>query len=183
VAYALAGRVDIDLTREALGNDAQGKPVLLRDLWPTQHEVRQAIDRSVRSEMFHKEYKEVFRGDERWNSLPLGGADLYQWDPKSTYVKHPPFFAELRPEPDPIQDIHGARVLAYLGDSITTDHIPPAGSIKPDSPAGRYLIERGVKAADFNSYGARRGNHEVMMRGTFANVRLRNRLAPGTEGG
>jgi aconitate hydratase len=183
VAYALAGRVDIDLTSEPLGNDQQGKPVLLRDLWPTQHEVRQAIERSVRSEMFHKEYQEVFRGDERWNSLPLGGADLYQWDPQSTYVKHPPFFADMRPDPDPVQDIHGARVLAYLGDSITTDHISPAGSIKPDSPAGRYLTERGVKPADFNSYGARRGNHEIMMRGTFANVRLRNRLAPGTEGG
>ncbi len=183
VAYALAGRMDIDLYHEPLGHDSSGKPVLLRDIWPAQQEIQTAIERSVRSEMFHKEYSEVYKGDERWSSLPIPEGDLYQWDPKSTYVKHPPYFVGMTPEPPPLVDIRDARVLAALGDSITTDHISPAGSIKADSPAGRYLIERGVEPKDFNSYGSRRGNDEVMVRGTFANVRLRNLLAPGTEGG
>jgi aconitate hydratase len=183
VAYALAGRMDIDLHHEPLGSDAKGQPVYLRDIWPTQQEVRQAIERAVRSEMFHKEYGEVFQGDERWNSLPAPEGDLYQWDPQSTYVKNPPYFDNMPAQPAAVADLHGARVLAVLGDSITTDHISPAGSIKPQSPAGKYLIDHGVAAKDFNSYGSRRGNHEVMMRGTFANVRLKNLLAPGTEGG
>jgi aconitate hydratase len=183
VAYALAGRMDIDLYHEPLGTDAKGQPVYLRDIWPSQKEVQDAIARGVRSEMFHKEYGEVFKGDERWNSLPVPEGDLYQWDPNSTYVKHPPYFVGMTPQPPPVTDIRGARVLALLGDSITTDHISPAGSIKPQSPAGRYLIERGVQPKDFNSYGSRRGNDEVMVRGTFANVRLKNLLAPGTEGG
>jgi aconitate hydratase len=183
VAYALAGRVDIDLTKEPLGVDPKGQPVYLRDVWPTQKEVDEAMKRSVRSEMFHKEYNAVFTGDAHWQSLPVPGGDSYTWDPASTYVKHPPYFVDMTPTPPPVADIRGARVLAVLGDSITTDHISPAGSIKPTSPAGRYLVEHGVKPADFNSYGSRRGNHEVMVRGTFANVRLKNRLAPGTEGG
>jgi aconitase A len=183
VAYALAGRMDIDLYHEPLGEDAAGKPVYLRDIWPSQQEVQEAMRRSVRSEMFHKEYSEVFQGDAHWNALPVPEGDLYQWDPQSTYVKHPPYFVDMTPQPTPVSDIHGARVLALLGDSITTDHISPAGSIKPQSPAGQYLIAHGVEPKDFNSYGSRRGNHEVMVRGTFANVRLRNLLAPGTEGG
>ncbi len=183
VAYALAGRMDIDLYHEPLGHDAAGAPVYLRDIWPTQQEVQEVMRRSVRSEMFHKEYGEVFQGDARWNGLPVPEGDLYQWDPQSTYVKHPPYFVDMTPQPAPVSDIHGARVLALLGDSITTDHISPAGSFKPQSPAGQYLIAHGVEPKDFNSYGSRRGNHEVMVRGTFANVRLRNQLAPGTEGG
>lgn len=183
VAYALAGTMEIDLYKEPLGQDAKGKPVYLRDVWPTQQEVNQAIEKSVRSEMFRKEYGEVFKGDAHWNALAVPEGDLYQWEPKSTYVKHPPYFEGMTREPVAASDIRGARVLAVLGDSITTDHISPAGSIKPQSPAGKYLIEHGVQPADFNSYGSRRGNHEVMMRGTFANVRLKNMLAPGTEGG
>jgi aconitate hydratase len=183
VAYALAGRVDIDLHTEPLGTSKDGKSVFLRDLWPTQQEVQETITKSVRSEMFHKEYGEIFTGDESWRALPTPEGDLYQWDAGSTYVKHPPYFEKMGKKPAPIADIKGARVLALLGDSITTDHISPAGSIKKDGPAGRYLIEHGVAPKDFNSYGSRRGNHEVMVRGTFANVRLRNLLAPGTEGG
>jgi aconitate hydratase len=183
VAYALAGRVDIDLTSEPLGTDASGQPVYLRDVWPTQQEVQDAIAKCVRTEMFRKVYGEVFQGDARWNALSVPEGDLFQWDPASTYVKHPPYFENMPKEPPAVTDITGARVLALLGDSITTDHISPAGSIKRDSPAGKYLMEHGVQPADFNSYGARRGNHEVMMRGTFANVRLKNLLAPGTEGG
>ncbi|MBV9124592.1 MAG: aconitate hydratase AcnA [Planctomycetes bacterium] len=183
VAYALAGTMDIDLHKEPLGPDSQGRPVYLRDIWPSQQEIREAVEKSIHSEMFHKEYGEVFQGDDRWNSLPVPEGDLYQWDPQSTYVKNPPYFVDMGREPAPVADIRGARVLAVLGDSITTDHISPAGSIKVQSPAGKYLIEHGVPPKDFNSYGSRRGNHEVMMRGTFANVRLRNRLAPGTEGG
>jgi aconitate hydratase len=183
VAYALAGRMDIDLYHEPLGQDAKGKPVFLRDIWPSQREVQEAIQKSVRSDMFRKEYSEVFQGDEHWSALPVPEGDLYQWDPASTYVKNPPYFESMGPKPAPVTDIKGGRVLAVLGDSITTDHISPAGSIKPQSPAGKYLIEHGVQPADFNSYGSRRGNHEVMMRGTFANVRLKNLLAPGTEGG
>jgi aconitate hydratase len=183
VAYALAGTMDIDLESEPLGTDKQGRAVYLRDVWPSQHEIQDTILRSVRSEMFQTKYAEVFEGDERWNSLPVPKGDLYAWDPASTYVKNPPYFLQMTAEPPPVAPIVSARVLAVLGDSITTDHISPAGSIKPDSPAGHYLIERGVGVADFNSYGARRGNDEVMVRGTFANVRLRNRLAQGTEGG
>jgi aconitate hydratase len=183
VAYALAGTMDIDLQNDPLGADPQGKPVYLRDIWPSQREIQDTIQQSVRADMFQSQYAEAFGGDEHWTSLPVPEGDLYKWDGASTYVKNPPYFAGMTVEPPPVAPIAGARVLAVLGDSITTDHISPAGSIKPDSPAGRYLIERGVKAADFNSYGARRGNDEVMVRGTFANIRLRNKLAPGTEGG
>jgi aconitate hydratase len=183
VAYALAGTMDIDLQNDPIGQDPEGKPVYLRDIWPTQREVADTIGKSVRSEMFQKEYSEVFQGDERWNSLPVPKGDLYEWDDASTYVKNPPYFLDMTMEPPAVAEIKGARVLAVLGDSITTDHISPAGSIKVQSPAGRYLTEHGVEVAEFNSYGSRRGNHEVMVRGTFANVRLRNKLAPGTEGG
>ncbi len=183
VAYALAGTMDIDLLNEPLGNGKDGKPVHLKDIWPTQHEVQSAIMKSVRADMFHKEYSEVFQGDEHWNGLPVPKGDLYDWDAKSTYVKNPPYFIDMPKEAPPVAEIQGARVLAVLGDSITTDHISPAGSIKVQSPAGKYLSEHGVAVADFNSYGSRRGNHEVMVRGTFANIRLRNKLAPGTEGG
>jgi len=183
VAYALAGRIDIDLHSEPLGNDSQSKPVFLRDIWPTQSEVREAIDKHLHSDMFRKVYGEVFKGDLQWQSLAVPEGDLYQWEPNSTYVKHPPYFENMGKQPAPVTDIKGARVLALLGDSITTDHISPAGSIKAQGPAGRYLIERGVQPRDFNSYGSRRGNDEVMVRGTFANVRLKNQLAPGTEGG
>jgi aconitate hydratase len=183
VAYALAGRMDIDLYHEPLGTNDQGEPVYLRDVWPTRQEVQEAVERHIGSQMFHKEYGEVFKGPSYWNALAVPGGDLFNWDPTSTYVKHPPYFEGMGREPGAVAEIRGARVLALLGDSITTDHISPAGSIKAQSPAGRYLIEHGVQPKDFNSYGSRRGNHEVMMRGTFANVRLRNLLAPGTEGG
>jgi aconitate hydratase len=183
VAYALAGRVDIDLYNEPLGTGSDGKPVFLRDVWPTQKEVSDAVSKAVRPDMFLKEYGEVFQGDRDWQALPVPEGDQYAWEPKSTYVKHPPYFKDMKPQPDSVQDIRGARVLAVLGDSITTDHISPAGSIKASSPAGKYLTDHGVTANDFNSYGSRRGNHEVMVRGTFANVRLKNLLAPGTEGG
>jgi aconitate hydratase len=183
VAYALAGRVDVDLQTEPLGIDQRGQPVYLKDVWPTHEEITEAMRQSITTEMFHKEYEEVFIGSEGWRTLPVPEGDLYSWDKDSTYVKHPPYFEGMTREVPPLEDIRGARVLALLGDSITTDHISPAGSIKPTSPAGKYLIERGVAVADFNSYGSRRGNDEVMVRGTFANVRLRNLLAPGTEGG
>jgi aconitase A len=183
VAYALAGRVDIDLHSEPLGHDAQGQPVFLKDIWPSRMEVEQTIRSAVHSQMFHKEYGEVFQGDEHWRGMPTPEGDLFAWDPHSTYVKHPPYFVDMKPQPEPVRDITGARVLAVLGDSITTDHISPAGSIKPQGPAGQYLISHGVQVKDFNSYGSRRGNHQVMVRGTFANVRLKNLLAPGTEGG
>ncbi|MCX7700893.1 MAG: aconitate hydratase AcnA, partial [Gemmataceae bacterium] len=183
VAYALAGRIDIDWTSEPLGTDAAGEPVYLRDIWPDPEEVQSLIDRHVRREMFQQVYADVFKGDENWNSLQAPEGDRFLWDPNSTYVKHPPYFDNMPTQPPPVTNIVNARVLAVLGDSITTDHISPAGSIKADSPAGKYLLERGVSKAEFNSYGARRGNHEVMVRGTFANVRLRNLLAPGTEGG
>ncbi len=182
VAYALAGHMDIDLSSDPVGHAPDGTPVYLRDLWPSQEEVREAISTSVSPEQFEREYGRIFEGDERWRSLPTPHGPVYAWDPNSTYVREPPFFEALEPQPAPPSDIVGARCLVRVGDSITTDHISPAGAIKPDSPAGRYLIERGVEQRDFNSYGARRGNHEVMMRGTFANVRLRNELAPGTEG-
>jgi len=183
VAYALAGRIDFDFATEPLGKDPHGQPVFLKDIWPSQQEVLDAVRHSVKPETFTRIYKDVFQGDEHWSNLPVPAGDLYAWQPDSTYVKHPPYFENMPPTPGPIPDIHGARVLAVLGDSITTDHISPAGSIKKDSPAGQYLISKGVQPADFNSYGARRGNHEVMIRGTFANVRLKNKLAPGTEGG
>jgi aconitate hydratase len=182
VAYALAGRMDMDLTTESLGSDSAGKPVYLRDIWPTPQEIESTVRDSVTSEMYSKEYANVFEGDAHWKSMPVPAGDLYQWDAKSTYIKQPPFFENMPKTPPALADIHSARVLAILGDSVTTDHISPAGSIPADSPAGKYLIANGVKPHEFNSYGARRGNHEVMMRGTFANIRLRNQLAPGTEG-
>ena len=183
VAYALAGTMNINLDTDPLGHDPEGQPVYLRDIWPTQREVSDTIARSVRTDMFHQEYGAVFQGDERWSTLDVPQGDLYEWDDTSTYVKNPPYFVGMPDQPPPVEEIHGARVLAALGDSITTDHISPAGSIKPSSPAGKYLLSHGVDVSDFNSYGARRGNHEVMVRGTFANIRLRNKLAPGTEGG
>ena len=183
VAYALAGTMDIDLYDEPLGEDSHGEPVYLRDIWPETKEIAATIEEAVRSDMFHKSYGEVFDGDERWNSLEVPTGDSFAWDERSTYVRKPPFFEDLPREPEPLQDIENARVLAILGDSVTTEHISPAGSIRRDGPAAKYLNDNHVEARDFNSYGSRRGNHEVMMRGTFANIRLRNQLAPGTEGG
>ncbi len=182
VAYALTGRMDMDLTTEPLGLGKDGKPVYLRDIWPTPQEVEATVRAAVSSEQYRKVYSEVFEGDAQWKSMPVPVGDLYQWDPNSTYIKLPPYFENMPKTPAPLSDIRGARVLAILGDSVTTDHISPAGSIAMDSPAGKYLVAHGVKPHEFNSYGARRGNHEVMMRGTFANIRLRNQLAPGTEG-
>jgi len=183
VAYALAGTLACDLTRDPLGEDDKGNPVYLRDIWPSNVEIQQAIDSTLTPDMFRKRYSDVFRGDETWRAVATTAGVTYAWKPDSTYVKRPPFFDGLAREPAPPSDIKGARLLALLGDSVTTDHISPAGAIKKDSPAGHYLMERGVAPADFNSYGSRRGNHEVMMRGTFANIRLRNEMAPGTEGG
>ena len=183
VAYALAGTMDFDPYGEPLGIGSDGKPVFLRDVWPTRAEVQGAIDKCVDRAMFERVYGHVFDGDEEWKKLPVPTGDLYAWDPKSTYVKNPPYFDGMTREPAPISDIKAARVLLVLGDSITTDHISPAGSIKKNSPGGQYLIDHGVDVRDFNSYGSRRGNDEAMVRGTFANVRLRNMLAPGTEGG
>ena len=182
VAYALAGTVDIDLTKEALGTDANGEEVFLRDIWPSQQEVREAVTSAVTPEVFSRNYASVFEGDENWRSLTNSTGALFAWDTNSTYIQEPPFFEDMSPEPEPVKDIHNARVLAVLDDSITTDHISPAGSFSPTSPAGRYLQEHGVQKRDFNTYGARRGNHEVMVRGTFGNIRLRNRLTPGKEG-
>src|SRR3954452_4097353 len=183
VAYALAGTMDIDLSSDPLGVDADGQEVYLRDLWPSEQEVAETVESAVRSDMFRSSYGEVFAGDERWNSLDIPTGDRFAWPEESTYVRRPPYFEGMPAEPEPLSDFQGARVLAKLGDSVTTDHISPAGSIKKDGPAGAYLREHGVQPPEFNSYGARRGNHEVMMRGTFANIRLRNQLAPGTEGG
>jgi aconitate hydratase A / 2-methylisocitrate dehydratase len=183
VAYAIAGRMDFDIVNEPLGNDKAGKPVYLRDIWPTPQEVESTMRSSVTSEMFRKEYADVFTGDAHWQALPIPEGDLYAWDGKSTYIKDPPYFEGMPVKPGALTDLRGLRALALLGDSITTDHISPAGSIPAESPAGKYLIANGVQPKDFNSYGARRGNHEVMMRGTFANIRLKNQLAPGTEGG
>jgi aconitate hydratase len=183
VAYALAGTMDIDLTTEPVGTGSSGQPVFLRDLWPAPAEIEAVVDSAVAAEMFTRDYADVFAGDQRWQDLDVPAGDTFSWDPDSTYVRHPPYFEGMRREPSPVKDIHGARVLAVLGDSVTTDHISPAGAIKTDSPAGTYLTEHGVGRPDFNSYGSRRGNHEVMIRGTFANIRLRNLLAPGTEGG
>jgi aconitate hydratase len=183
VAYALAGRVDLDLTTEPLGKGADGKPIFLKDIWPSAADVQSVIDKNLKPEMYRSVYAQVFTGDEHWRKLQVPSGNRFVWEGGSTYVKHPPYFEGMPNEPSAVGDILGARVLAVLGDSITTDHISPAGSIKKDSPAGKYLIEHGVQPHDFNSYGSRRGNHEVMVRGTFANVRLRNKLAPGTEGG
>jgi aconitate hydratase len=182
VAYALAGRIDIDFHNEPLGEGSDGKPVFLRDIWPSTKEVADLIERSIKSTMFQKSYAKVFEGDERWRGLPVPEGDRFAWEPTSTYIKRAPYFDGMPVQPGPIRDIRGARVLCLLSDSITTDHISPAGSIKKTSPAGQYLVNHGVAPLDFNSYGARRGNHEVMVRGTFANVRLKNLLAPGTEG-
>ncbi|MGI8804023.1 MAG: aconitate hydratase [Solirubrobacteraceae bacterium] len=183
VAYALAGSMDCDIVADPLGEDGEGRPVYLRDIWPSEQEVAETVERAVHSDMFRKSYGEVFDGDDRWRGLVVPTGDRFAWDDGSTYVRQPPFFENLQPEPAPITDIAGARALAMLGDSVTTDHISPAGSIKREGPAGRYLQEHGVVPSEFNSFGSRRGNHEVMMRGTFANIRLRNQLAPGTEGG
>jgi aconitate hydratase len=182
VAYSLAGRMDIDLDEEPLGQDADGADVFLRDIWPTSDEIQETITASVRGEMFTSTYADVFTGDETWRQLPVPAGDLFAWDEGSTYVRRPPYFDGMAPEPAPVEDVHGARCLVRLGDSVTTDHISPAGAIRPDSPAGQYLIEHGIERKDFNSYGSRRGNHEVMVRGTFANVRLKNLLVPGSEG-
>jgi aconitate hydratase len=183
VAYAIAGTMDLDLTTEPLGKDTDGQDVYLHDIWPSPHEVQEVINEAVSAEMFSKDYADVFAGTEQWKSLPTPEGDTFAWDSESTYVRKPPYFDGMPAEPAPVEDITGARTLAVLGDSVTTDHISPAGSIKLDSPAGKYLREHGVERRDFNSYGSRRGNHEVMIRGTFANIRLRNQLAPGTEGG
>src|SRR3954449_2775904 len=183
VAYALAGTMDVDLLDEPLGQTEDGEDVFLKDIWPSEQEIAETVESAVQSDMFRKSYDEVFDGDERWNSLDVPTGDRFEWDEDSTYVRQPPYFEDFPPEPEEVTDIEGARVLAVLGDSVTTDHISPAGNIKESSPAGEYLKEHGVERKDFNSYGARRGNHEVMVRGTFANIRLRNQLAPGTEGG
>jgi len=182
VAYALAGRMDIDLTTEPLGEDESGDPVYLRDIWPSTEEIADTIGRAIRSEMFRKTYADVFTGDDSWRELPVPEGELFAWDPDSTYVRRPPYFDDMTTEVEPVEDIDGAHCLVMLGDSVTTDHISPAGAIRPDSPAGRYLVAHGVERRDFNSYGSRRGNHEVKVRGTFANVRLRNLMVPGSEG-
>ncbi|ACU97250.1 MAG: aconitate hydratase [Saccharomonospora viridis] len=183
IAYALAGTMDFDFENQPLGQDPQGNDVYLRDIWPSPQEIQQTIDTAITQEMFAKDYANVFDGGERWKSLPTPEGKTFSWDPESTYVRKPPYFEGMTKEPEPVTDIHGARVLAKLGDSVTTDHISPAGAIKADSPAGRYLLEHGVDRKDFNSYGSRRGNHEVMIRGTFANIRLRNQLLDGVQGG
>jgi aconitate hydratase len=183
VAYALAGTVDVDLTTEPLGADADGRDVFLRELWPTDAEVAAAVRSSLSPGQFTERYAEVFNGDERWEALTAPGVETFGWDAGSTYVLAPPFFEGIGPVPEPVRDVLGARVLVLLGDSVTTDHISPAGAIRPTVPAGRYLIEHGVAPEDFNTYGTRRGNHEVMVRGTFANLRIKNLLVPGTEGG
>ncbi|HEU5467944.1 MAG TPA: aconitate hydratase AcnA, partial [Steroidobacteraceae bacterium] len=183
VAYALAGSVDLDLTRDPIGRDPTGKPVHLRDIWPTALEVQQFIGRNVSAEMFSRTYADVFKGDERWRGLSVPASKTYAWDRKSTYIRNPPYFEGMDPRPPGLSAVRGARCLALFGDSITTDHISPAGAIKKDAPAGRYLQGHSVTPADFNSYGSRRGNHEVMMRGTFANTRIKNLMVPGVEGG
>jgi aconitate hydratase len=182
VAFALAGRIDIDLRKDPVGKGKDGKPVFLADIWPSQQEVEHAMASAITSEMFRKSYAEVYSGDERWRGLPVPKGETYAWENDSTYIRQAPYFDDMKLKPSAVEDIKGARVLAVLGDSVTTDHISPAGSIKKDGPAGKYLIAHGVQPADFNSYGSRRGNHEVMVRGTFANVRLRNKMV-NTEGG
>ncbi len=183
VAYALAGSMKVDITKDALGIDQDGKPVYLADIWPSEAEVNDVVANAIGEDMFNKSYQDVFAGDAQWQALPIPTGNTFEWDPQSTYVRKPPYFEGMAHEPSPVTDITGARVLAKLGDSVTTDHISPAGAIKADTPAGKYLTEHGVERRDFNSYGSRRGNHEVMIRGTFANIRLRNQIAPGTEGG
>jgi aconitate hydratase len=183
VAYALAGSMDVNLTTDPIGTNADGEAVYLRDIWPSPEDIREVVDSNIGREMFVQEYASVFDGDETWQSLPIPTGDTFEWDEDSTYVRKAPYFEGMPAQPEPVADVDGARVLAKLGDSVTTDHISPAGSIKADSPAGEYLKSQGVGPADFNSYGSRRGNHEIMVRGTFANIRLRNQLAPGTEGG
>jgi aconitate hydratase len=183
VAYALAGTMDLDLTTEPLGTGTDGTPVYLKDIWPSQKDVSDVVASAITGQMYTDSYKDVFAGDDRWKAIQVPTGDAFAWDAESTYVRKPPYFDGMERDPKPLTDITGARVLAVLGDSVTTDHISPAGSIKVDSPAGAYLKEHGVAPKDFNSYGSRRGNHEVMIRGTFANIRLRNKLAPGTEGG
>ncbi|CAM5597219.1 MULTISPECIES: aconitate hydratase [Streptomyces] len=183
VAYAIAGSMKVDITKDALGTDQDGNPVYLKDIWPTEAEVNDVVANAIGEDMFSKSYQDVFAGDAQWQSLPVPTGNTFEWDPESTYVRKPPYFEGMTMETTPVSDITGARVLAKLGDSVTTDHISPAGAIKADTPAGQYLTEHGVERRDFNSYGSRRGNHEVMIRGTFANIRLRNQIAPGTEGG
>ncbi|WUL74307.1 aconitate hydratase AcnA [Streptomyces sp. NBC_00343] len=183
VAYALAGSMKVDITKDALGVDQDGKPVYLEDIWPTEAEVNDVVANSIGEDMFNKSYADVFAGDAQWQALPIPEGNTFEWDARSTYVRKPPYFEGMTMETTPVSDIDGARVLAKLGDSVTTDHISPAGAIKADTPAGKYLTEHGIERRDFNSYGSRRGNHEVMIRGTFANIRLRNQVAPGTEGG
>jgi aconitate hydratase len=183
VAYALAGTVNRDLKQEPIGYDPNDQPVYLKEIWPSQDEIRQAVIQAISPELFISEYASVFEGDDTWNEIVIPEGELYQWEPSSTYIQEPPFFVGLTPELPPLRPIQNARVLALLGDSVTTDHISPAGAFPADGPAGRYLIDHGVERRDFNSFGSRRGNHEVMMRGTFANIRLRNRLIPGSEGG
>ncbi|WP_309235016.1 aconitate hydratase AcnA [Streptomyces lunaelactis] len=183
VAYAIAGSMKVDITKDALGIDQDGKPVYLQDIWPTEAEVNEVVANSIGEDMFNKSYQDVFAGDAQWQALSIPTGNTFEWDPQSTYVRKPPYFEGMTMETTPVSDIAGARVLAKLGDSVTTDHISPAGAIKADTPAGKYLTEHGVERRDFNSYGSRRGNHEVMIRGTFANIRLRNQIAPGTEGG
>jgi aconitate hydratase len=183
VAYALAGRMDLDLTTEPLGTGDDGKPVTLREIWPSNDQIAETMARCISNEMFEREYADVFKGDANWNALNVASSERYAWDPASEYVKKPPYFDGMPASPQAPQDVRGARAIAVLGDSVTTDHISPAGSIAKASPAGKYLTEHGIEPRDFNSYGARRGNHEVMVRGTFANVRLRNALVPEVEGG
>ncbi|MCW2823924.1 MAG: acnA, partial [Aeromicrobium sp.] len=183
IAYALAGSMDVDLYTEPLGQDQDGNDVFMKDIWPTPQEVEDVIAASIDADTFSREYADVFAGDERWQNLPTPDGDVFEWDPESTYVRKAPYFDGMDREPSPVEEVSGARVLLKLGDSVTTDHISPAGAIKKDSPAGKYLSEHGIEARDFNSYGSRRGNHEIMIRGTFANIRLRNQMAPGTEGG
>ncbi|MGH9336148.1 MAG: aconitate hydratase AcnA, partial [Vicinamibacteria bacterium] len=183
VAYALAGTVDIDLTSEPLGKDVEGKAVFLKDIWPNSRELEEVMGKAIRPEMFSRMYGNIWNGNEEWNRIPVSGGKLYRWNPSSTYIQEPPFFDDLTRELKPAHDLRGARVLALLGDSVTTDHISPAGDIAEDSPAGRYLKERGVEKKEFNSYGSRRGNDRVMLRGTFANIRIKNQLVPGVEGG
>ncbi|HIY94109.1 MAG TPA: aconitate hydratase, partial [Candidatus Rothia avicola] len=183
IAYALAGTMDFDFEKDALGIDADGNEVYLKDIWPDPEEVQKIIDESVDTDMYTKEYGTIFDGDERWQALETPTGSTFEWDDKSTYVRKPPYFEGMTMETTPVEDIKGARVLLKLGDSVTTDHISPAGSFKSDTPAGKYLIENGVERKDFNSYGSRRGNHEVMIRGTFANIRIKNQLLDGVEGG
>ncbi|MFM8894347.1 MAG: aconitate hydratase, partial [Actinomycetales bacterium] len=183
VAYAIAGTMDTDFDKDPLGTDPTGAPVYLADIWPAASEVQAVVDSAIDEEMFASRYRDAFAGDERWQQLPTPTGETFAWDPSSTYVRKPPYFDGMARVPEPVQDVTGARVLLLLGDSVTTDHISPAGSIKPDSPAGIYLREHGVDRTDFNSYGSRRGNHEVMIRGTFANIRLRNLMLQDVEGG